>query len=236
MADLDFHRMTWSALLVACGFLLAPSTFAQTADHKRPADLVDASIAVPGLVVEMRYAGSNNFVGVPIDGYDKPICLLTQPAAAALSQVARDLEPRGLGLKVFDCYRPARAVAHFVRWARNISDVARKSEFYPHVDKRNLFRDGYIASRSGHSRGSTVDLTLSSRVDGKELDMGTPYDFFSPRSWPSDKQVSAKAQANRALLAQAMRRRGFIAYNKEWWHFTLRHEPFPTSAFDFPVR
>jgi len=236
MADLDFHRMIWPALLVAFGFLLAPSAFAQTTDHKRPADFVDASIAVPGLVVEMRYAGPNNFVGVPIDGYDKPICLLTRPAVAALAQVARDIEPRGLVLKVFDCYRPARAVAHFVRWGRNISDVARKSEFYPHIDKRNLFRDGYIASRSGHSRGSTVDLTLSRRVDGKELDMGTPYDFFSPRSWPSDKQVSAEAQANRALLAQAMRRRDFAAYNKEWWHFTLRHEPFPVNAFDFPVR
>jgi len=236
MADLDFHRMIWPPLLVAFGFLLAPSAFAQTVDHKRPADFVDASIAVPGLVVEMRYAGSNNFVGVPIDGYDKPICLLTRPAVAALAQVARDIEPRGLVLKVFDCYRPARAVAHFVRWARNISDVARKSEFYPHVDKRNLFRDGYIASRSGHSRGSTVDLTLTRRVDGKELNMGTPYDFFSPRSWPSDKQVSTEAQANRALLAQAMRRRGFIAYNKEWWHFTLRHEPFRDRAFDFPVR
>jgi D-alanyl-D-alanine dipeptidase len=236
MVDLDFHRMILPALLVALGFFLVSPAFAQTADHKRPADFVDASIVVPRLVVEMRYAGPNNFVGVPIDGYDKPVCLLTQPAAAALAQVARDLEPRGLVLKVFDCYRPVRAVAHFVRWARNTSDIARKSEFYPHVDKRNLFREGYIASRSGHSRGSTVDLTLARSVDGKELDMGTPYDFFSPRSWPSNKQVSTEAQANRALLAQAMQRRGFTAYNKEWWHFTLRHEPFPASAFDFPVR
>jgi zinc D-Ala-D-Ala dipeptidase len=204
--------------------------------QERPRSFVDAAAAVPGLLVEMRYAGSNNFVGAPIDGYKKPICLLTQQAATALAQVARDLEPRGLVLKVFDCYRPARAVAHFVRWARNISDTTRKSEFYPDIDKRNLFRDGYIASRSGHSRGSTVDLTLARRTGGKELDMGTPFDFFSPRSWPPNKEVSAEAQANRALLAQAMRRRGFAGHRKEWWHFTLRGEPFPDSFFDFPIR
>jgi zinc D-Ala-D-Ala dipeptidase len=190
----------------------------------------------PGLVVEARYAGSHNFVGVPIDGYDKPLCYLTRPAAAALAQVVADLEPRGLTLKVFDCYRPERAVAHFVRWARNLADVKMKPVFYPHVDKSTLFSDGYIASRSGHSRGSTVDLTVASRAGGKELDMGTPFDFFSPRSWPSDTSVSVEAQANRALLAQAMRKRGFVPYNKEWWHFTLRHEPYPQTYFDFQVR
>ena len=227
------NRLLLRLIAIPLAPLLATSlAFGQ----ERPPSFVDAAVAVPGLLVEMRYHGSNNFVGVAIDGYEKPICLLTQPAAAALAQVARDLEPRGLVLRVFDCYRPARAVAHFVRWARNISDVARKSEFYPHVDKRDLFRDGYIASRSGHSRGSTVDLTLARRADGKELDMGTPYDFFSARSWPSDQQASAEAQANRALLAQAMRRRGFVTHRKEWWHFTLRHEPFPGTHFDFPVR
>jgi len=226
-------RLLLRLIAIPLALLLATSlAFGQ----ERPRSFVDAANVVPGLLVEMRYAGSHNFVGVPIDGYDKPLCLLTQPAGGALAEVARDLEPRGLVLKVFDCYRPARAVAHFVRWARNIADVARKPEFYPEIDKRNLFRDGYIASRSGHSRGSTVDLTLAHRVDGKELDMGTPFDFFSPRSWPSDKQVSAAAQTNRALLAQAMRRRGFVTHRKEWWHFTLRHEPFPDRIFDFPVR
>ena len=127
-------------------------------------------------------------------------------------------------------------MAHFVRWARNLGDVKMKTEFYPHVDKSTLFRDGYIAARSGHSRGSTVDLTVANRAGGKELDMGTPFDFFSPRSWPSDGSVSAEAQANRALLAQAMRKRGFVPYNKEWWHFTLRHEPYPQTYFDFQVR
>jgi D-alanyl-D-alanine dipeptidase len=232
------------AILVVLALSLTASASAQSRSGQRPASFVDAATVVPGLIVEMRYSGSHNFVGAPIDGYDKPACLLTRQAAAALAQVAHDLAPRGLVLKVFDCYRPARAVAHFVRWARNIADVARKSEFYPEVDKRNLFRDGYIASVSGHSRGSTMDLTLARRADGqgdgqenaRELDMGTPFDFFSPRSWPSDRHVSAEAQANRAWLAQAMRRRGFVPYRKEWWHFTLRHEPFPDSYFDFAVR
>jgi zinc D-Ala-D-Ala dipeptidase len=204
--------------------------------EERPAGFVDAAGLVPGLVVEMRYAGSHNFVGAAIDGYDKPICLLTASAAAALAEVARDLAPRGLALKVFDCYRPARAVAHFVRWARAIGDVKMKAEFYPEVDKRNLFGDGYIAARSGHSRGSTVDITLVRRDDSQELDMGTPFDFFSPRSAPADRRVSAEAQANRALLAQAMGGRNFRPYEKEWWHFTLRREPYPQTHFDIPVR
>jgi D-alanyl-D-alanine dipeptidase len=216
------------------------SAWAQPQTGQRPASFVDAASIVPGLVTEMRYFGRHNFVGVPIDGYDKPVCLLTRQAAAALAQVARDIAARGLVLKAFDCYRPARAVAHFVRWARNSTDTARKTEFYPEVDKRNLFRDGYIAARSGHSRGSTVDLTLARRSGGEakaqELDMGTPFDFFSPKAWPSDKSVSGQAQANRAMLAQAMRRRGFRPYDKEWWHFTLRGEPFRDTYFDFPVR
>ena len=206
----------------------------------RPASFVDASTVVPGLIVEMRYLTANNFVGVPIDGYQKPICYLTRPAAAALAAVARELEPRGLVIKAFDCYRPTRAVAHFVRWAHDLRDTKQKAEFYPDVDKSTLFRDGYIASRSGHSRGSTLDLTLARKSDGQkphqELDMGTPYDFFSTKAWPSDRSVSEEAQSNRKLLADAMRRHGFSAYDKEWWHFTLKNEPFRDTYFDFPVR
>jgi zinc D-Ala-D-Ala dipeptidase len=200
----------------------------------RPADFVDAATVVPGLIVEMRYAGSHNFVGRPIDGYQAPHCLLTHQAAAALAEVARDLAPRYV-IKVFDCYRPTRAVANFVRWARDLHDVAGKPEFYPDVDKRTLFRDGYIAAYSGHSRGATVDLTLA-LPDGKELDMGTPFDFFSPRSWTADPSISPAAHANRILLATAMRRGGFRPYDREWWHFTLRAEPFPQTYFDFPVK
>jgi zinc D-Ala-D-Ala dipeptidase len=188
---------------------------------------------VPGLTADIRYAGSHNFVGRPIEGYQAPRCLMTQAAADALAGVARDLAPR-LVIKVFDCYRPVRAVMNFVRWARDPNDQAEKAEFYPNVDKRTLFRDGYIASRSGHSRGSTMDLTLAT-ADGHELDMGTPFDLFSPKSW-SDASVTPEQHANRMLLAAAMRRRGFRGYDKEWWHFTLRDEPFPDTYFDFPVQ
>src|SRR5688572_26723458 len=223
------HAMT----IVLAVLVAASASVAQ----ERPAGFIDASSVVPGIIVEMRYAGTHNFVGARIDGYEKAICYLTHEAASALARVVRDLEPRGLLLKVFDCYRPERAVRHFVRWARNLEDAARKAEFYPEVDKRNLFRDGYISPRSGHSRGSTVDLTLARRADGaelggRELDMGTPFDFFSPRAAPSDRSVSAEAQANRAMLAQAMRRGGFVGYRKEWWHFTLRNEPFRDRYFD----
>jgi zinc D-Ala-D-Ala dipeptidase len=192
--------------------------------QERPAAFVDAATVVPGLMADMRYAGSHNFVGRPIDGYEAPRCLLAQPAANALAEVARDLSPRGLHVKVFDCYRPTRAVANFVRWARDLKDTAGRSEFYPN-----------IASQSGHSRGATIDMTLA-KDDGTELDMGTPFDFFSPKSWPADPTVTPEQHANRMLLANAMRKRGFRPYDREWWHFTLRGEPFPDTYFDFPVR
>ena len=226
---------------LAVASLMLSTALPTSAQTTRPPSFVDAASVVPNLVVDMRYLGPDNFVGRPIDGYEKPVCYLTREAVTALAGVARDIEPLGLAIKAFDCYRPVRAVAHFVRWAQNLADVARKAEFYPETDKRDLFRDGYIAARSSHSRGSTLDMTLVRRLGGKdlggkELDMGTPFDFFSPRSAPSDTSVSAEARANRRLLAEAMRRRGFIPYAKEWWHFTLRGEPFPDTYFDFPVR
>ena len=227
-----YLRLGFRGLLVVCLIVFAG---ARASAQDRPAAFVDAATVVPGLVTEMRYAGAHNFVGRRIDGYAAPHCLLTRPAAAVLAEVARDLAPRGLAVKAFDCYRPARAVANFVRWARDLNDTAGKAEFYPHVDKSTLFQDGYISSRSGHSRGSTIDLTLVRTGDG-ELDMGTPFDFFSPLSWPSAAGVSAEAKANRALLATAMKRRGFRPYVKEWWHFTLGGEPFPNTYFDFPVQ
>jgi zinc D-Ala-D-Ala dipeptidase len=219
------------ALFAVAAMFGAQAVFAQD----RPASFVDAATVVPGLVADIRYAGSHNFVGRPIDGYAAPRCLLTKAAANALADVARDLATRGLVIKVFDCYRPVRAVMNFVRWARDLKDTAAKAEFYPTVDKRTLFRDGYIASHSRHSCGSTADLTLAT-ADGRELDMGTPFGFFSPKSWTADASVTLEQHANRMLLATAMRRRGFRGYDKEWWHFTLRGEPFPDTAFDFPVK
>src|SRR5712691_710957 len=202
-----------------------------------PRGFVDAADVAEGLVVDMRYFGTNNFVGEKIDGYERPRCLLSAQAATALAAVQRDIASRGLGLKVFDCYRPVRGVAHFVRWARRPEDdPKRKAEYYPDIDKRDLFKLGYIAARSGHSRGSTVDITLVRRADKTELDMGTPYDFSGRQSWVADKSVSVEAQKNRALFATGMRRGGFVPYHKEWWHFTLANEPFPDAYFDFPVR
>jgi D-alanyl-D-alanine dipeptidase len=219
--------------LLLLALLCVPAVaFAQT----RPASFVDVTALIPDLVVDLRYATPDNFIGTPIDGYEQPVCLLTREAAQMLALVQADLKPRGLGLKVFDCYRPTRAVAHFLRWARDPSDQKNKAQYFPDVDKRDLFRLGYLAARSGHSRGSTVDLTLVTLADKRELDMGTPYDFLSPRSALSDTSVSAQARANRMLLAETMRRLGFRGYSKEWWHFTLNREPFPDSYFDFPVR
>ena len=226
------HASARLALALALPLAATPAR----AQASLPLGFLDASAMVGGLVVDMRYFGDDNFVGARIDGYERARCLLSAPAASALAAIARDLAARGLGLKVFDCYRPQRAVAHFLRWAQRIDDLKHKREFYPDVDKRDLFKDGYISDRSGHSRGSTVDLTLVRRADARELDMGSPFDFFSPKSWPSDRSVSDQAQQNRALLAGAMRRGGFRPYDKEWWHFTLNNEPFPDTYFDFPVR
>ncbi|GJD54647.1 D-alanyl-D-alanine dipeptidase [Methylobacterium dankookense] len=195
---------------------------------------MDATRVVPGLVAEIRYAGSHNFVGRPIDGYEAALCLLTHRAARALARAQAALARDGYGLKVFDCYRPRRAVADFVRWARDPAALAGKDEFYPEVDKRDLFRLGYIAEASGHSRGSTVDLTLVDKATGNEVPMGTPFDLFSPRSGEGA-EIPPAARANRARLKAAMGRAGFSPYAQEWWHFTLRDEPHRGPGFDVPV-
>jgi len=218
------------ALLLALALVAAAVRAAE-----RPADFVNAADVVPGLVVEMRYAGYHNFVGRPIDGYEAPVCLLTRRAAEALARVQATLKPFGLGLKVFDCYRPTRAVAEFVRWAKDLNDVRMKREFYPELDKSELFPKGYIAEKSSHSRGSTADLTLVALPAGIDVYMGTGFDFFSPRSWPADAEQPMQARANRLLLSSVMQRNGFAPYPYEWWHFTLADEPYPDTYFDFAV-
>lgn len=197
---------------------------------------VDAASVAPGLVVDMRYFGAENFIGRRIAGYEAPVCLLTTEAGAALGRVQAKLATFGLGLKVFDCYRPQRAVADFVVWAKDLSDQARKSVQYPNVDKSRLFELGYIAERSGHSRGSTVDLTLVDLASGVEIDMGSGYDLFDTLSWPGDPRPSAQARANRAALQAAMTGEGFRPLKEEWWHFTLNGEPYPETYFDFVVK
>jgi len=217
--------------------LVGATVAASLADaQERPKDFVNAADMVPGLVVEARYAGYFNFVGKPIDGYEAPLCLLTRPAAEALAKVQASLKPFGFGLKVFDCYRPARAVAEFVRWAEDPEDTRMKPEFYPDLDKSELFPKGYIAEKSGHSRGSTADLTLVTLPAEVEVYMGTGFDFFSERSWPDDPEQPTEARANRLMLSSVMQLHGFKPYPYEWWHFTLADEPYPDTYFDFPVR
>ncbi len=194
--------------------------------------------AVPGIIVELRYYTTDNFVGRRIDGYEAPRGILSRKAALALKEVQAELNSFGLGLKVFDAYRPQRAVDDFVAWAKDPDDTAMKRSYYPDVQKQHLFRDGYIAEKSGHSRGSTVDVTIVAldSESPRELDMGTGWDFFGPRSWPSDQSVSAVQRAHRMLLQQIMTRYGFKPLRKEWWHFTLEKEPYTDSYFNFTVK
>lgn len=188
----------------------------------------------PTILRDIRYAGSHNFVGRPIAGYHAPKCWLTREAAAALDAVQEDLRPRGLGLLVYDCYRPARAVRDFVAWAGDPADDKMKRVFYPALAKRDLLPGGYIAEQSGHSRGSTVDVTLVT-LPSTPVDMGTPYDFFDPTAATDDLSVPLAAREHRATLRAAMSARGFENLPVEWWHYTLRDEPFPTTYFDVPI-
>lgn len=233
-----------------------------------PDEFVHLSDVAPEIAQEMRYFTGYNFVGEPIDGYEAPECILTREAAEALKHVAQDLAQEGLGLKVYDCYRPQRAVDHFISWFRN-DDQTMKRAFYPAEPKDLLFRRGFISARSGHSRGSTVDLTLvrlpveesvlteypstfeefsicyhgrgngestRTRLYERDLDMGTAYDCLDPESATFMMVIEGEVLENRQKLVDAMSQRGFSNYAQEWWHFTLRGEPFPDRYFDIPVR
>ena len=190
---------------------------------------------VKPLKVELRYLTPDNFVGGPVDGYQANRCIMTKPAAKALATVASELEPYGLGLKVFDAYRPQKAVNHFVRWARALEKTEMKWKYYPREPKTDLFSKGYIADKSGHSRGSTLDLTLIDLHTGNELDMGSGWDFFGKESWPSYTALTPEQRAHRLLLRRFMMDAGFKPYEQEWWHFTLDKEPYPKDYFDFDV-
>lgn len=200
-----------------------------------PEGFVYVKDVIPDMEVDLRYSTCNNFVGKPIDGYNSNTLILTASAAEALKVIHEDLQDQNLCLKIFDGYRPQRAVNHFVIWTRMLNDTVNKRLFYPEVNKRNLFTEGYIASKSGHSRGSTIDLTIIDANTGNPLDMGSPYDFFGEASWVDYTQISDKQRANRRLLQNIMIKHGFRNYPKEWWHFTLRGEPFPDTYFDFII-
>lgn len=200
-----------------------PSGFVLLAEH------------VPGIIQEIRYYSTYNFIGERIDGYEEPCALLTKEAARALKSVSNELTVQGYRLKVFDAYRPVSAVKHFILWGIEDQDVRMKPYFYPDLQKQELFAKGYIAKESSHSRGSTIDLTLLDMATGRELDMGSPFDRFGEVSHPDYRGITQEQYDNRMLLRRAMLRGGFEPIDCEWWHFTLRDEPYPDTYFDFPV-
>lgn len=230
-------RNTLGAFLAASLVALSATVGTASGRPPLPDGFVYLDQAIPDLVIELRYSTRNNFVGQPVDGYRHAHAILSTPAAAALAGVQAALRPFGLGLKIYDAYRPQRAVDHFVRWGKDPDDRRTKPDYYPGVAKKDLFKEGYIAARSSHSRGSTVDLTVVYRDRTgllHKLDMGSRFDFFGPASWPDSPRVSPQQRANRMLLRNLMTAHGFVPYAQEWWHFTLRDEPHPDTYFDFP--
>lgn len=203
------------------------------------AHLVDIRTLVPDIHEDIKYAGHDNFVGRPVDGYAAPKCLLLKPVGEALARVESDLRREHARLHIWDCYRPARAVADFVRWAHDLSDQTTKAAHYPNLDKSKLLGD-YIAPVSGHSRGATTDLSLE-QCDAHDrhcalLDMGTGFDWFGPRANTDSPAITAAQRANRQRLLKAMAREGFRNYPMEWWHYTFQPEPTPYTLYDVPIR
>ena len=219
--------------------LLIPLLFGnctKTNTETLPKGFVYVTDHIPDVILEIRYYSTYNFLGVRVDGYHSPVAILTKEATEALQKVNDDLRKQGFAIKVFDVFRPQRAVDHFVRWAENLNDTLTKRYFYPDICKSRLFVDGYIAKRSSHSRGSAVDLTLVELLTGQEVDMGSPFDFFGERSHHGSPLITAEQANNRLILKNAMERAGFVPYANEWWHYMLANEPFPNTFFDFPIR
>ncbi len=250
--------------LLLAGLAVVPAhATASPAEGGGSADAPEAFVALgevdPTILHDIRYTTQHNFVGRRIHAYRDPICVLTRPAAEALAEAQAAALDLGHTLKVYDCYRPQTAVDDFVGWAKRLRDDRMKDEFYPDVAKSDLFADGYIASQSGHSRGSTVDLTLvrlpaaeqprwrpreelvpcyapyGERFPDNTVDMGTGFDCFDPLSTTLDPRITGEAKANRLLLKDILEEAGFSNYPAEWWHYTLDPEPFPDTYFDFPV-
>jgi D-alanyl-D-alanine dipeptidase len=234
---------------------IAQSIFAQS---NIPEGFIEIREVIPDIILDMRYTTDHNFLGVTVDGYNAAKCFMTREAAEALLSVQKELRNFSLSLKIYDAYRPQRAVDHFVRWAKDLGDTLTKKEFYPTIDKNRLFVDGYIAERSGHSRGSTIDLTIvpiplpyqpefniddqcecyepaENRFKDNSIDMGTGFDCFHPLSNTENPEINPQQRANRLLLKLIMDKYGFRNLPEEWWHFTLRNEPYPDTYFDFVI-
>lgn len=252
-----FHS-TFAAILALCGILFVSScskddtpSAISTDDSSKFVNITDV---VPDVILEIRYFGTYNFVGDRINGYLEPTALLTKKAADSLKAVSDDVKAQGYRLKIFDAYRPQKAVDHFVRWAADVKDTRMKDYFYPDLDKSVLFEQEYIMEKSGHTRGSTLDITLFDMNKEKEVDMGGTFDWFGHESHPDfcgnpdtgeyDQEAAQQEKRgiteeqfrNRLILREAMQRHGFKALPSEWWHFTLKDEPFPDTYFTFPVQ
>ena len=244
-----------TGMLTGCNGSSAGSAEVSPTDDN--SQFVTITDVVPDVILEIRYYGTYNFVGQRIDGYEEPTALLTRQAAEALKAVSDDVCAQGYRLKIYDAYRPQKGVDHFVRWAADLSATDMKSYFYPDLDKSVLFEQEYIYERSGHTRGSTVDLTLFDMQTEKELDMGGTFDWFGPESHPDfcgnpetgeytgdsskspaepKRSITEQQFKNRMILRKAMMSHGFKPLDTEWWHFTLADEPFPDTYFTFPVK
>ena len=208
-----------------------------TSSHHLPEGFAYVRDSIPGIAEDIRYCSENNFIGDTIDGYMAPRAILTNEAIHALKAVQTELNGNGYGLKIFDAYRPQRAADHFVRWSKDMQDQRMKAAYYPDIQKISLFRKGYIADSSGHTRGSAIDLTLiyqDGAHAGEETDMGCSFDHFGPIAGNSA-VITSRQKDHRQLLKETMEKHGFIAYRGEWWHFLLKNEPHPNTYFDFSV-
>jgi len=224
--------------LVSCGTKQKQAgTEGRSMNAADPSGFVVLTDVVPDVLLEMRYYSTFNFVGTRVDGYEEPIALITREAAQALKAVSDEAMSLGYRLKIWDTYRPQMAVDHFCRWGEDVADTLTKQYFYPYLDKDVVFDQGYIARRSGHSRGSVADLTLVDMKNGRDIDMGYGFDWFGSESHPDFREGITEAQyANRMILRELMLKHGFLPIEEEWWHFILKDEPYPDTYFTFPIR
>jgi D-alanyl-D-alanine dipeptidase len=255
------NQCTWPLLILMLIYQISCAGVKPTEINvlKMPDDFVEIKDVIPSIVLDIRYRTSHNFVGERIDGYDAAKCLLTNQAADALKNVQEELSEFSLSLKLYDCYRPQRAVNEFIKWAEGPNDTKMKAEFYPDIDKKDLFKQDYVAKKSAHSRGSTADVTIvpiptppeekyepgqtlypcywpeGKRFRDNSLDMGTGFDCFSEFSHTDNKQLNVQQRVNRLALKAIMEKYGFINLESEWWHYTLKDEPYPNTYFDFVI-
>lgn len=254
------RRFTDARVWISTGSLIVTISIAPACSQESriPKEFVSVKDVIPSIVLDMRYYHGHNFIGRRIDGYHAPKSYLTRPAAEALKKIQQELMELRLSLKIYDSYRPQRAVDQFIEWATDLDDTAGKAEFYPDLSKSVLFEEGYIAARSGHTRGSTLDVTIvpypppdepewsaqnqqscklpaAQRFADNSLDMGVGYDCFDSLSWTNDDRIGPSQRAHRLLLKSLMEKYGFQNYPQEWWHYSLVDEPFPDTYFDFPI-